>query len=41
MELELKHIPFDATNWDVKRAFGAALHSDDFYNASDPKARPM
>ena len=41
MELELKHLPFEATSGDVKRAFGATLHSDEFYNASDPKARPM
>ncbi|KAI0345277.1 RdRP-domain-containing protein [Trametopsis cervina] len=41
MELELKHVPFDASNWDVKRAFGVALHSEQFYNASDPKARPI
>ncbi|KAI0703549.1 RdRP-domain-containing protein [Cytidiella melzeri] len=41
MELELKHVPFDASNWDVKRAFGEALHGEEFYNASDPKARPI
>jgi RNA-dependent RNA polymerase len=41
MELHLKHVPFEASNWDVKRAFGAALHGAEFYNASDPKARPM
>lgn len=41
MELEIKHIPFAATNWDVKRAFGVALHGPEFFNASDLKARPM
>ena len=41
MELDLRHVPFEASNWDVKRAFGEALHGAEFYNASDPKARPM
>ncbi|KAI0094073.1 RdRP-domain-containing protein [Irpex rosettiformis] len=41
MELDLKHVPFEASNWDVKRAFGEALHGAEFYNASDPKARPI
>lgn len=39
MEIELNRIPFEASQWDVKRAIGAILHSDEFFNASDPKAR--
>ena len=41
MELELKHVPFYATSWDVKKAFGEILHSDVFYNPTDERARPM
>ena len=41
MEIDLKYIPYDATQWDVKRAIGAVLHSDEFFNASDPAARLM
>ncbi|GJE87096.1 RdRP-domain-containing protein [Phanerochaete sordida] len=39
MEIELKYIPYEASQWDVKRAIGGVLHSDDFFNASDPTAR--
>ncbi|EKM55297.1 uncharacterized protein PHACADRAFT_173398 [Phanerochaete carnosa HHB-10118-sp] len=39
MEIELKYIPFEASQWDIKRAVGGVLHSDDFFNASDPTAR--
>ncbi|THG97697.1 hypothetical protein EW026_g4356 [Hermanssonia centrifuga] len=28
-----------ATNWDVKRSIGAILHSDEFFDTSEPKAR--
>lgn len=41
MEIELKYIPYEASQWDVKRAIGGVLHSDDFFNASDPNARPI
>ncbi|KAI0647398.1 RdRP-domain-containing protein [Trametes meyenii] len=37
MEIELADVSFDASVWDVKRAFGAILHGDGFYNPSDPK----
>ncbi|KAI0780590.1 RdRP-domain-containing protein [Trametes elegans] len=37
MEIELADVAFDATVWDVKRAFGAILHGEEFYNASDPQ----
>ena len=41
MEIELKYIPFSASQWDVKRVIGAILHSDEFLDTSDPNARPM
>ncbi|KAH9952081.1 RdRP-domain-containing protein [Amylocystis lapponica] len=41
MELELADIPFEATVWDVKRALGEVLHSDEFFNPTDPKDRPL
>lgn len=41
MEIELADVSRQATQWDVKRVFGAILHGDGFYDASDPKARPM
>ncbi|KAI0636634.1 RdRP-domain-containing protein [Trametes polyzona] len=36
MEIELADVAYDASVWDVKRTFGAILHSDDFHNL-DPK----
>ncbi|KAI0748499.1 RdRP-domain-containing protein [Daedaleopsis nitida] len=41
MEIELADVSFEANVWDVKRAFGAILHGEQFYDASDPKARPI
>lgn len=41
MEIELADVSFDATAWDVKRALGAIFHSDDFFNPTDPKDRPL
>lgn len=41
MEIELSMIDRSASVWDVKRAIGSVLHSDDFFNPSDPKARPV
>lgn len=40
MEIEIADIARDATVWDVKRKIGSILHSDYFYNATDPKDRP-
>ncbi|KAJ3536923.1 hypothetical protein NM688_g6770 [Phlebia brevispora] len=41
MEIEFRYVPYDATVWDVKRALGAVLHGDDFYDKSNPKERPI
>ncbi|EMD38185.1 hypothetical protein CERSUDRAFT_113336 [Gelatoporia subvermispora B] len=41
MEIELKDVAFDATVWDVKRALETVFHGEDFYNASDPRERPL
>lgn len=41
MELEVTHVHFDATVWDVKRAIGNVLHGPDFYDSNDPKVRPI
>ncbi len=41
MEIELADVVRDANVWDVKRAFGKILHGEEFYDASDPKARPV
>ncbi|RPD66474.1 RdRP-domain-containing protein [Lentinus tigrinus ALCF2SS1-7] len=41
MEIELADVSREATQWDVKRIFGAILHGEGFYDASDPKARPI
>ena len=41
MEIELAEVSYEANVWDVKRAFGAVLHGEGFYDASDPKSRPM
>lgn len=41
MNIELADVSFEANEWDVKRAFGAILHGEGFFNASDPKARPV
>ncbi|TBU35633.1 RdRP-domain-containing protein [Dichomitus squalens] len=41
MNIELADVSFEASEWDVKRAFGAILHGEGFYNASDPKSRPI
>ena len=41
MEVLLADVDFHANIWDVKRVLGAVLHSERFYDASDPKARPM
>ncbi|OBZ65791.1 RNA-dependent RNA polymerase 1 [Grifola frondosa] len=41
MEIDLSDVAFHATVWDVKRAIGGVLHGDEFFDASDPKARPM
>ena len=41
MELEILSIDLKANRWDVKRAIGSLLHSTEFYNPTDPKARPM
>ncbi|KAH9843166.1 RdRP-domain-containing protein [Rhodofomes roseus] len=40
MEIELRDISRDATIWEVKRKIGSILHSDYFYNPTDPKDRP-
>lgn len=40
MEIEVANIARDATVWDVRRKIGSILHSDYFYNATDPKDRP-
>ncbi|KAI0672875.1 RdRP-domain-containing protein [Trametes maxima] len=37
MEIELADVAFDASVWDVKRAFGTILHGEGFYNPTDPK----
>ncbi|KAM5531730.1 hypothetical protein V8D89_014579 [Ganoderma adspersum] len=41
MNIELADVSFEANEWDVKRAFGAILHGEGFFNASDPKSRPI
>lgn len=41
MEIELADVSVDASVWDVKRAIGHILHSDDFFNPTDPKDRPV
>ncbi|CCM00004.1 uncharacterized protein FIBRA_02029 [Fibroporia radiculosa] len=40
MEVELADVSFTANEWDVKRAIGKVLHSDNFFNPTDPKDRP-
>ncbi|KAI0664721.1 RdRP-domain-containing protein [Cubamyces menziesii] len=37
MEIELADVAYDASVWDVKRTFGSILHSEEFFNPSDPK----
>ncbi|TCD70921.1 hypothetical protein EIP91_000827 [Steccherinum ochraceum] len=39
MEIELKFVDRSASVWDVKRAIGGILHSNEFFNPDDPKAR--
>ncbi|KAL4244861.1 RNA-dependent RNA polymerase [Abortiporus biennis] len=41
MELEVTFVDRGANVYDLKRAIGSFLHSDDFYNPSDAKARPV
>ncbi|KAH8099527.1 RdRP-domain-containing protein [Cristinia sonorae] len=39
MEIALSFVDRSATVWDVKRAIGAILHGEEFYNPEDPSAR--
>ncbi|TCD64916.1 hypothetical protein EIP91_003452 [Steccherinum ochraceum] len=39
MELDLTSVDHSASLWDVKRAVGAVLHSNVFYNPDDPKSQ--
>lgn len=41
MEFEIDRVSFDATHYDVRRAIARVVHSEEFYNANNPKARPM
>lgn len=41
MEFDIERVSFNATHYDVRRAFAQILHSEEFFNANDPKARPM
>lgn len=41
MELYLGSVDYGANVWEVKRAIASVLHGDDFFDSSDPKARPM
>ncbi|KZT06990.1 RdRP-domain-containing protein [Laetiporus sulphureus 93-53] len=40
MEISLSNIAFNASVWDVKRAVGKVLHSEEFFNPTDSKDRP-
>lgn len=41
MEFDIDRVSFNATHYDVRRALAQVLHSEEFYNANDPRARPM
>ncbi|KAI0719267.1 RdRP-domain-containing protein [Cerioporus squamosus] len=41
MNIQIRDLPFSATEWEVKRAFAAILHQPPFYEADAPKARPI
>lgn len=41
MEVNIFHVPFSVTTWDVKRAIGVVLHSDAFADPSQPERRDL
>ncbi|KAI0707368.1 RdRP-domain-containing protein [Earliella scabrosa] len=41
MNIAIEDIPFNATRWEVKRAFAVVLHGPDFFNPHGHKARPI